>query len=416
MSRKKILISAYACSPLRGSEHGTGWNTSWELARNFDVHVLTRSKNRTDIESFLKDQPGSDRTITVHYLELPAAFARAKSHGVLPLAFYYSMWQVAALAWGRKHLPVIKPDLCHHLTFNSFEFPSFWHRFSIPTVLGPLGGGQTAPQELLPLVGSMAGAERIRSLRVAASEKNPFVRDGLRAAKAVIFANAETRFRLEKWVTGSVHEMVDVGVDSAKFVPAVKNKQDGILRLLYVGKFENRKGVHLIPEILSALKRKAYPFRIQFVGDGPELNRVRAACERSALAESCEFSGKLSHERTVQSYQNADFVIFPSVRDTSGAVALEALSCGCPVVCFHHQGAAWMVSPDTGILVNPREAASIPALADVFARELISCHSDVVRHGAMRQAARLRAVSQFSWPAKAQVLTEIYQSVLRQRS
>jgi glycosyltransferase involved in cell wall biosynthesis len=188
------------------------------------------------------------------------------------------------------------------------------------------------------------------------------------------------------------------------------------LRLLYVGKFENRKGIHLIPEILFALKRKAYPLKMQFVGDGPGLNSLRETCERVAPAGSCEFSGKLSHAETIQSYQRADFVVFPSVRDTSGAVALEALSCGCPVVCFGHQGAAWMVSGETGILVSPNAAPSIQALADVFATELITCHSEPNRHDAMREAARQRAESLFSWPAKAQLLTEIYHSILQQQS
>ena len=43
----KILISAYACEPNRGSEPGVGWHTVWELAKNLEVWVLTRPDDVT---------------------------------------------------------------------------------------------------------------------------------------------------------------------------------------------------------------------------------------------------------------------------------------------------------------------------------------------------------------------------------
>ena len=50
MSKKlKVLLSAYACEPNKGSEPGVGWNWLIEIAKlNHKVTVITRSnkKNR----------------------------------------------------------------------------------------------------------------------------------------------------------------------------------------------------------------------------------------------------------------------------------------------------------------------------------------------------------------------------------
>ncbi|HLE82176.1 MAG TPA: glycosyltransferase family 1 protein, partial [Dehalococcoidia bacterium] len=46
MKRWKVLISAYACEPGKGSEPNVGWNVAREMARQHDVWVLTRANNR----------------------------------------------------------------------------------------------------------------------------------------------------------------------------------------------------------------------------------------------------------------------------------------------------------------------------------------------------------------------------------
>ena len=46
----RVLISAYACEPQRGSEPGVGWHWAVEAARHHDVWVLTRSAFRDAIE------------------------------------------------------------------------------------------------------------------------------------------------------------------------------------------------------------------------------------------------------------------------------------------------------------------------------------------------------------------------------
>lgn len=50
----KILLSAYACEPNKGSEPGVGWGWATELAKHHQVWVLTRDNNQPVIEEYLR--------------------------------------------------------------------------------------------------------------------------------------------------------------------------------------------------------------------------------------------------------------------------------------------------------------------------------------------------------------------------
>ena len=55
--RLKILLSAYACEPGRGSEQGVGWNWARQMAKEHEVWVVTRANNRMPIETALAWDP-----------------------------------------------------------------------------------------------------------------------------------------------------------------------------------------------------------------------------------------------------------------------------------------------------------------------------------------------------------------------
>ena len=46
----RVLISAYACEPGKGSEPGVGWNWVKQISRFYETFVITRSNNKEAIE------------------------------------------------------------------------------------------------------------------------------------------------------------------------------------------------------------------------------------------------------------------------------------------------------------------------------------------------------------------------------
>src|SRR5882757_9053377 len=70
--RKRVLLSAFACEPFKGSEPEVGWQWAMQIARFHDVTVLTQSKYRAPIERALKGLPGQQPKPEFLYFDLPA--------------------------------------------------------------------------------------------------------------------------------------------------------------------------------------------------------------------------------------------------------------------------------------------------------------------------------------------------------
>ena len=96
MSKKTILISAYAVNPYKGSEDGTGWNISREVAKEHPTIVITRKNNIPHIEKFLKENSTDvhSNSVFIGY-DLPAwAMWLKKRIGERGYVLYYYFWQL----------------------------------------------------------------------------------------------------------------------------------------------------------------------------------------------------------------------------------------------------------------------------------------------------------------------------------
>src|SRR5579863_8818497 len=140
--RVKLLVSAYACEPGKGSEPGVGWNWVQALVRRgYHVQVITRSNNREAIEN---DSTWRREELAFHYYDLPGWMRRWKRWpGGIYL--YYLLWQIGALRVARRLHAAERFDRVHHVTFASYRQPSFMGRLGIPFIFGPVGGGETTP-------------------------------------------------------------------------------------------------------------------------------------------------------------------------------------------------------------------------------------------------------------------------------
>src|SRR5215472_13472456 len=99
----RILFSAYACEPDKGSEPAVGWNWAVETARlGHEVWVLTRSNNRTAIEHH---DLSRERNLNFLYYDLPWWVRRLKRcFGDVGVVVYYWLWQWFAMTFIRKQL------------------------------------------------------------------------------------------------------------------------------------------------------------------------------------------------------------------------------------------------------------------------------------------------------------------------
>ena len=148
----KILVSAYMCSPFKGSEAGVSWGFINALAQSHSLCVITDIAFREDIERWLNEHPGQMEQVRFEYL---LRYRSLFYERIWPPAYYhtYKRWQREALDLARKLHAEIGFDLAHQLTLIGFREPGYLWKLGIPFVWGPVGGMGLFPWRFLTKVG-----------------------------------------------------------------------------------------------------------------------------------------------------------------------------------------------------------------------------------------------------------------------
>jgi glycosyltransferase involved in cell wall biosynthesis len=132
---------------------------------------------------------------------------------------------------------------------------------------------------------------------------------------------------------------------------------------LSVGRIEERKGLHLLLQSCHILKQEGYRFSLLIIGRGPQQEELTAYCQSHDLADCVQWLGWRDYDRLGVYFQQADMFVFPSLEDTWGMVALEAMAFGKPVLCSKWAGASELiVDGKNGLLCDPHNPVEMAAL------------------------------------------------------
>lgn len=409
MSRRlKVLMSAYACEPGRGSEPEVGWQWALQMAQVHDVTVVTRTNNRPAIEAALPTAPEPHPKF--RYFDLPDWALRFKRRGWLPVAIYYLLWQAGV----RRHLAgrLTEFDLIHHVTFNSFRQPGFWWCCGRPVVLGPLGGGQVCPWRMWLRFGRWMLPEGLRSLSVLTTPLWPHLHLSWQAATRILVANRDTARRLPPWQQHKVRLLLETGIESRQVLPPRPRADGWPVKFLWISRLERIKACALALEAFAHARHAEPRLSLSLVGDGPDAPHARAVAARLGLGEAVHWYGRLPRENIPAVLQEHDVFVFTSVRDTSGNVLLEAMAAGLPAVTLLHHGAAEIATDQTAIRTPPggfRQTAV--ALGEAMLR---LARSPELR-ARLGEAARARVLEVYVWERKRAQMDAIYQEAAASR-
>lgn len=135
-----------------------------------------------------------------------------------------------------------------------------------------------------------------------------------------------------------------------------------------------KKGLHVVPPALAALRARGLPCRWRVIGDGPELTALRSACAQHGVTDLVEFLGPRDNDCVRTELLAADLALLPCVvapdgeRDGIPIFLVEAMALGVPAVTTPVSGIPELVRDgDTGFLARPGDSRS---LADVLQRAL----------------------------------------------
>lgn len=356
----RVLMSAYACEPGKGSEPEVGWRAAMAMSASCDVKVITRANNQSLIDEAMRDVKAGPEFL---YYDLPKLFLWLKKRFGM-VAFYYFLWQIAVRFVFRKVLKEV--DVVHHVTFNGAQIPGFWVATDTPVVLGPLGGGMTCPVKLLPILGKDQRAEKFRSLMIHRLSWIPWWAPAIANAKVVLAANRETAETLANNASIETPVMLETAIDEAVLErERVSESSLPEFTFLWLGGLIPRKAGNLAILALSKAIQKGAKVNLWFAGGGSEEMKWKELASKEGLGDRVRFLGRIQKAEVNSVMDEVSALIFTSVRDTSGNVVLEAMSRSLPVLAVHHQGVREMCDDSCAVLVEPGTVKeTVEGLAD----------------------------------------------------
>ena len=343
----KVLLAAYACEPLRGSEPLVGWQWALEIKRlGHSLWVLTRSNNQRAIESYEAEHGSTG--IHFVYCDLPSPLLRLKRlpAGIYP---YYYAWQFAAFFTARRLQRSIGFDRVHQLTFVSVRFPTFMPLIGVPSIVGPMGGGERSPKQLRASLGFRFWLlEGWRGFALLMHRFDPFRALGLTCATQLYATTSESVDTLPWWVRRRTQVLPAIACDGAE--PSMdRQPTEGHIELLYAGLHKDWKGLRLgMRALKEAQLASKSTFHLTVVGRGKDHQRWRREVEYLGMTEQVEFIDWMPREQLLRLYETKDAFLFPSLHDSGGFVVLEAMARGLPVICLACGGPGLSVDSSSG--------------------------------------------------------------------
>lgn len=305
-------------------------------------------------------------------------------------------------------------DVVHQPIPVSPKEPSLLFNLGAPVLIGPMNGGMNYPPAFRALQGRWV--ERLIQLGRRSSELANRLVPGKRRARFLIVANERTRLALPPTQGPEIVQLVENGVDLSlwrRSHPVVA--ASGTAQFVFVGRLVDWKAVDMLLQAFDQAASRQ-PMALTIIGDGPMRDALQQQAKSSRrlvdpttlmpAAGEVRFAGWMRQSDCAQALQNADAMVLPSLMECGGAVVLEAMACGLPVIATDWGGPADYLDPSCGILVPPTDRdLFIAGLCEAMVR----LARDPVLRRTMGQAGRAKVEREFDWEAKVDRMLKLYE-------
>jgi glycosyltransferase involved in cell wall biosynthesis len=280
--------------------------------------------------------------------------------------------------------------------------PSFIAGLGVPVVIGPMNGGMEYPP-------AFRGAESwftrvtVAIGRGSANVINVLI-PGKKYAALLLVANQRTRLALPQYVRGSVLEMPENAVDLT--IWNLDDKQDtATTRFLVIARLVDWKRVDFVMEALARVPQA----ELEIIGDGPMRCIWAELAGHLGIADRVRFKGWLTQSECAERLHGAVALLLPSLYECGGAVVLEAMACGVPVVATAWGGPVDYIDDTCGFLVDTTDSE---AIIQGFAEAMSKLITRPELRAQLGGAGRRRVEDHFDWDKKIDQILQLYERAI----
>jgi glycosyltransferase involved in cell wall biosynthesis len=302
--------------------------------------------------------------------------------------------------WIRRHIQKVEAELGpydvligHHAFPPGYACVEHARRTDRPSIVYPRGGDIYAvsrfrkkPAAWRKLTWALASASAVVCASAAMED---VVRE--------IIGRSAARDRLVRIPNGVDTDDLAADASASRFNSDPRLTAPFILAL---GRTIKRKGFDLLIDAFSQLN--APDWKLVIAGEGRELDALRARA--TPLGDRVLFTGLVRDADKRWLLQNCRFMAAPSLEESFGNVALEAMACGKPVIASRASGfAEIVVDQSNGRLVDVGNVDALATALTAYTNRIPDTHA-----AAARQTAQA-----FAWKSIAQRYIDLIQRVAR---
>lgn len=406
MTPGRVLISAYACETGRGGEGEIAWRLVHELAKRYEVVVLTRANLKGVHEATFSIQPKPIH-LTFEYFDLPSGF-RFFKRGKRNFLIYYYLWQVGVALKVRKIQRERKFDVLHHLTGGMDWMPSGLSLCSGPFVWGPVGSENTHPVILSHQALKSRMKEKARvALRWIFRTLEPLTRITAARADVVLSHTPET---LPRRIASKVRFATQTGIcdDPSLAKPKSDLSRGRRLRLVYAGELKDWKGARMALDAYFDALAIGVDADLKVLGDGPLRAELEALSRVHPKGHLVRFFGQVPMEELVEALYDSDVMLYPTFHHGLATVVLQAMLTRLPVICIEGDATGRVIGQRAGITV-PLDMEERPSAG--IARAIANLAEDDHHRIRLARAARDIALKSYAYEALATQISNAYLEV-----
>ncbi|MDX1909093.1 MAG: glycosyltransferase family 4 protein [Bacteroidia bacterium] len=204
----------------------------------------------------------------------------------------------------------------------------------------------------------------------------------------------------ERGVTEDRIRVLPIGVSSDWLIPETSMRAPHQpRRLVFIGRYERRKGLPELQQVLIRLQAAGVPFQIDIIGDVPPEVRLQA--------DAVRYHGLIRDTAYIQQVlRAADILVSPSYAEGMPTVILEAMACGCAVVATDVGAVRELITPETGWLIPPGDTDALEAAI----RAAIQTPDDILRTRQVQ--GRTLVEKQYRWETVASQMIRTFREVV----
>jgi glycosyltransferase involved in cell wall biosynthesis len=181
------------------------------------------------------------------------------------------------------------------------------------------------------------------------------------------------------------------------------------VRVSFVGRLVPFKALHLLLRAMARLRDAGVPVQLSVAGAGPMETEWRQCAQDLGLAAQVHWHGALPLEGVEAVMHDSHVFCLPSIRESGGAVLLEAMACARPVIGLDFGGPAEVVDAEVGWKLPMPDAEGV---VDALVRVLGEIHAAPHLAAQKGLRGRDRVVARHTWSAKVAEASRLYERIL----